>query len=216
MIKNLKFSNTITSSKRLLQLLLIITILFTNCINAQERKLIYNVIRNGNVIGKINFIELTQGRKMFLSFTSDVKTRFILSFCDHSSETAAYENGVMIYSSFYQKRNGSVKANRLTIADGKSYKLVDKDITRLVSHPPIRYNMLLLYINIPKTVDKVYSDNYQKHLDLKKVDQNKYRLTLPDGNYNYYSYENGVCSNVLIERTLFTIQFVLTENSIKN
>lgn len=215
MLTNLKFCKTLISTTRF-SLVILLNFLITASINAQQRKLAYNVMRNGNVIGRINFIELTQGQKKFLSFTSDVKTRFILSFCDQSSETAAYENGVMIYSSFYQKQNGSVKANKITIAAGKSYKLVDKNITSLVSYPPIRYSMLQLYINIPETVDKVYSDNYQKHLDIKKVDQNIYRLALPDGNYNYYTYENGVCSKVVIERSLFTVQFVLTENNINN
>jgi hypothetical protein len=197
--------------KKIALFLVLVALLFKSPLNAQER----NVIRNGNVIGKINFVELTQGEKKFLSFTSDVKTRFILSFCDHSSETAAYEGGVMMYSSFYQRQNGTVKANKFTVCDGKTYKLVDNNKTELVALPPIRYNMLRLYINLPEKVEKVYSDNYQKHLDLKKIDANKYRLELPDGNFNYYTYENGVCVKVEVERTLFTIQFVLTENSLK-
>ena len=200
-------------TKMLLPLLLIAS---RPGLHAQERKLIYNVMRNGSVIGTINFVELTQGEKKFISFTSDVKTRFLLSFCDHSSETAAYEGGIMMYSSFYQKQNGTVKANKRTICDGKSYKLVDKEKTKVVTYPPIRYNMLLLYIDVPEKIDKVYSDNYQKHLDIQKVEKNKYRLTLPDGNYNYYTYENGICSKVEIERTLFTIQFVLAQTSTKN
>jgi hypothetical protein len=185
-------------------------------INAQERKLLYNVLRNGSIIGKISLTELINGQKKFLNFSSEVKTRFIFSFSDNSSETAAYDNGVMMYSSFYQKQNGSVKANKTTIADGQRYKLVDRNITRFENYPPIRYNMLLLYTNLPDKVDKVYSDNYQKHLDIKKIDQNRYRLSLPDGNYNYYTYENGICTRVDIERTLFTIHFQLAETSSKN
>jgi hypothetical protein len=62
-----------------------------------------------------------------------------------------------------------------------------------------------------KNITKVYSDNYQKLLDLKKVDEHKYRLTLPDGNYNYYTYRDGVCCKVDVERTFFTLQFVLRD-----
>src|SRR5688572_28367893 len=67
---------------------------------AQERKLRYDVMRNGKVIGKINFVEMISGQKKFLSMTSDVKTRFILAFSDDTAETAAYDNGVLVYSSF--------------------------------------------------------------------------------------------------------------------
>ena len=126
-------------------------------------------------------------------------------------ESAAYEDGIMVYSSFYQKQNGSDKANKMTIASGKSYKLIDDGVSKLISCSPIRYNMLLLYTNIPETINKVYSDNFQKLLDIKKVEENKYRLTLPDGNYNYYTYKNGVCSKVDVERTFFSLQFILRE-----
>ena len=180
-------------------------------VNAQERKLLYDIMKGDNVIGSITFIELSKDQKKFLSFTSNVKTRFILSYCDYASETAAFEDGVMVYSSFYQKTNGSEKANKTTIAAGKSYKLIDGKITKVIEHYPIRYNMLLLYNTVPENINQVYSDNFQKLLDIKKVADNKYRLALPDGNYNYYSYKNGVCTEVKIERTLVTVKFVLKQ-----
>ncbi len=169
-------------------------------------------MRNGKVIGKINFVELIQGQKKFLSMTSDVKTRYILPFSDETSETAAYENGVMIYSSFHQKQTGSGVTNKSTIASGKSYKLTDNGKIKLESMPPIRYNMLLLYTDIPVGITKVYSANSQKMLDIKKMEENKYRLTMPDGKFNYYTYKNGICTKVEIVRTLFTLQFVLRES----
>lgn len=194
---------------------LILIFLFSSiCIahvNAQERKLNYDVMRNGKVIGKIDFVEFVQGQKKFLSMTSDVKTRYIFSFSDNTAETAGYENGIMIYSSFYQKQTGSGEANKSTIAAGKLYKITDNGVSKMVNISPIYYNMLLLYTNMPKTVTKVYSANFQKMLDIKKIEENKYRLTLPDGKYNYYSYKNGICSKVEIVRSLFSLQFVLKE-----
>lgn len=179
--------------------------------HAQERKLIYDITRNGSVIGNINYIELIQGQKKFLSFSSSVKTRFIFAFTDESSETAAFDNGLMVYSSFYQKQNGSLKANKKTVASGRCYRLMDKDILKHTTCDPIRFNTLLLFINKPESITKVYSDNFQKHLELKKIDDNKYRLTMPDGNYNFYTYKGGVCHKVDIERTLFTIHFELKQ-----
>lgn len=175
----------------------------------QERKLFYDVMRNGNIIGFINLVELTKDQKKFVSLISDVKTRFVFTVSMHTAETAAYEDGVMVYSSFYEKKTGSDKADKTTIASGNYYKLIDDGVAKLISCSPIRYNMLLLYTNIPEAINKVYSDNFQKHLDIKKVEENKYKLTLPDGNYNYYTYKNGVCSKVEVVRIFFTVQFVL-------
>ncbi len=192
-------------------LLLFTAYIFQTPAYAQERKLVYDVMKNGNIIGEIIFLELTKDQKKFLKLTSDVRTRFIFCFSDHAEEVASFEDGVMLYSSYYQKQNGSDKANKRTIASGKSYKLIDHDVSKLIICSPIRYNTLLLYTNIPETINKVYSDNFQKLLDIKKVEENRYRLTLPDGNHNYYTYKNGICSKVDIERTFFTVQFALRE-----
>lgn len=194
----------------------ILIFLFTTCIFqvstfSQERKLVYDVMRNGKVIGKINFTELIQEQKKFLSMTSDVKTRYVFAFSDETSETAGFDKGIMVYSSFHQKQTGSNETTKATIASGKQYKLTDNGKSKLVSLPPIRYNMLLLYTDIPKTISKVYSANFQKMLDIKKIEENKYRLTLPDGKFNYYTYTNGLCTKVEIVRSLFTLQFVLKE-----
>jgi hypothetical protein len=73
--------------------------------------------------------------------------------------------------------------------------------------------MLQLYGNSPGTDIKVYSNHFQQLLDLKKVAENTYRLTLPDGNSNYYHYKNGICTQVDVERALFTIHFVLRKQN---
>ena len=192
--------------------ILIFSVSIVNVSYAQERKLLYDVMRNGKVIGKITFIEMVSGQKKFLSMTSDVKTKFIFAFSDDTAETAAYDNGIMVYSSFYQKQTGSGTATKTTIASGKDYKLTDDGVSKITSFDPIRYNMLLLYTTIPEAISKVYSANFQKHLDIKKMADNRYRLTMPDGKFNYYTYKNGICTRVEIVRSLFTLQFVLRES----
>jgi hypothetical protein len=174
-----------------------------------QKKLAYDVIKNGNIIGNINFVEFTKDQKKFQSLTSSIESRFIFSFSDHIAETAAYDNGVMIYSSFYRNQDGSEKTDKKTIAAGDCYELLEGGALKSITCNPIRYNTLLLFNNIPENINKVYSGNYQKLLEIKKVKANQYRLSLPDGNYNYYTYTDGVCSRVDIERTYFKLQFIL-------
>ena len=193
---------------KITQTLLIIISL--NCsVNAQERKLFYDVMRNGKVIGHINFVEINQGQKRYLSMISEVKTSFIFSFSDHTAESAVYENGVLILSTYYQKQTGSSEVNKSTIASGKFYKVSDKGVTKLINLSPIHFGMLLMFTHVPDTVNKIFSGNYQQMLDLKKIDANKYKLIIPDGKYNIYTYTNGVCSKVEIVRSLVSLQFVL-------
>ena len=102
-------------------ILLFIMGLYYPSANAQERKLMYDVMRNGKIIGNISFVEFISGQKKFISMTSDVKTRYIFAFSDNTSETAGYEDGIMMYSSFYQKQTGSGTTNKSTIKQNKKY-----------------------------------------------------------------------------------------------
>lgn len=192
-------------------LLLLISFYLYAPADAQERKFIYDVVRNGKVIGDISLVELTQGQKKFLSMTSNVETTLIFTFTDHTVETAAYDKGVMVYSSFYQKQTGSGEINRTTTVSGKFYKVTDNGESKLIRLNPIRYNTLLLYTTLPRTISKVYSANFQKLADIKKIAENKYRLLLPDGKFNDYNYKNGICTKVEIVRSIGTVQFVLKE-----
>src|SRR5664279_2583919 len=145
MKKNSAFSTKNNALLKYTLLLLFTAYLLQAATYAQQRKLVYDVMRNGDIIGEIIFLELIKDQKKILSLTSDVKTRLIFSFSDHAEEAASYEDGVMVYSSFYQKQNGSNKANKTTIASGNSYQLIDNGVSKLISCSPIRYNMLLLY-----------------------------------------------------------------------
>ena len=184
---------------------------FFTSLKAQERKLKYDVIRNGKIIGNINFVEIVNGQKRFLTMNSDVKTKYIFAFTDITSESAGYENGILVYSSFYQKQTGSGETNKSTIAVGKAYKVTDDGNSRMVNFEPIRFGMLKLYVQVPDTVSKIFSGNYQKLLDIKKIAENKYRLELPDHKYNTYTYKNGICIKVEIVRPLVSLEFVLKE-----
>lgn len=68
---------------------------------------------------------------------------------------------------------------------------------------------MLLYCREPDDQAQVYSDNFQQFLQVKQVSPHVYRIDLPDGNYNFYSYTNGICSKVDIHHSLYTIQIQL-------
>ena len=188
--------------------------IITSAAVAQERRLLYDVMRNGKVIGKIDVTENVVGTRRMLILTSAVKTGFVFAFTDNTYETAGYENGVLMYSTFHQNQTGSSVANKSTIFAGSLYKVTDNAVSTMVNFNRIPFGMLMLYFHVPDTISKVFSGNYQKMLDIKKEGDNRYRLSIPDGKYNYYTYKNGICSKVEIIRTMVSLQFVLREEQI--
>jgi hypothetical protein len=189
-------------------LLIVFIVLFTvpdsKC---QEKKFYYDVMHNGSSIGQIILIETIKDNRKFYVLNSEVKTRYIFSYQSQSIENAAFENGIMMYSFYYQKQNGKETTNEI-IGNGNYFKLIsDGNIDS--QYLTVRFNTLQLYTNCPGKSVKVYSTHYQKLLDLVKESENRYRLELPNGNFNYLNYKNGICISVDVERSFFTIHFIL-------
>ncbi|MEO5500924.1 MAG: DUF6134 family protein [Ginsengibacter sp.] len=195
------------SKKELFILMMLLSFYFYS--PAQERKLQYDVTRNGNVIGYLNVTEKTKGNIVFLELKSEVKTRLLLfSYSSKVIEDVIFEDGMMIFSFYYRKENGKQTSVEARKTDG-NFIVTENGRKSLQHYKPVLNNILQLYCNSPGMDTKKYSNISQQFLDIKRVAENRYRLTLPDGNYNYYNYKNGKCTQVDVERTLFTIHFVL-------
>ncbi len=177
---------------------------FFNNSSGQEKKLEYQIKRNGDVVGNIEFTQLVYGNRTILNLESEVKTRFIFTFTARAREKSIYDNGVMTWSSIYRKLNGNVKADKQTKAEGSSYAVYRGSRKETVGEYPVRYNMLSIYIAEPVNISRVYSDNFQEHVEIQKIAEHHYKIRFPDGNYNEYFYKNGVCSLVKIHHSLYS------------
>ena len=172
--------------------------------NAQEKKLEYNIKRNGEVVGTIRFVQNITGSRTTLKLESEVKTRFIFTFTAKAQEEAIYDNGIMTWSSIFRKLNGSVKADKKTKATGTVYTVYKGNKTETMNNYPVRYNMLSIYSTEPVNIIKVYSDNFQQQVDIQKITEHHYKIKFPDGNYNEYFYANGICSRVEVHHSLYS------------
>ena len=193
---------------RLLSVLLVLTLLSIKS-HSQSRTLTYQIVRNGNKVGTLQFSETSMGDMDHLKMESYVNTRFVFKFTAHSNEEAVYYNGVLLRSSIYRQLNGTEKVNKQHQAGNQQYVIHAGERTEVTKNYPITYNMLSLYSKEPDNVNQVYSDNFQRFIAIQKTDQHKYKVTLPDGNYNYYYYRNGVLNLVEIHHSLYSANIVL-------
>ena len=184
--------------------LIILCIVIAACGLSQEKKLEYQIKRNGDVVGNVRFTQNLSGNRVTLKMESEVKTRFIFTFTAKAQEESIYDNGILTWSSIYRKMNGNVKANKKMKAAGNAYTIYSDNKSETVSQYPIYYNMLCMYTIEPVAISKVYSDNFQQFLEIKTVKEHHYKIEFPDGNYNEYFYEKGVCSNIKIHHSLYS------------
>ncbi len=176
---------------------------------AQEQTTKYNVLHSGKVVGHLDLYQKRSGENLYLKMISEVKMRFIFSIRVNCNEESTFQNGRLISSHVLRNVNGKEKANRQTIAAGDAYQTAAEGKSGTVNQKNINANLMLLYMHEPADNLQVYSDNFQQFLMVKQTGNHIYRIDLPDGNYNYYTYTNGICSKVDIHHSLYTIQIQL-------
>ena len=177
--------------------------------SSQTKFLDFQIVRNENKIGTVHFSKNTSGTTDSLKMESNVKTRFIFTFIGFVLESATFRNGVLLESSIYRKFNGDEKANKQHRAVNSQYIISKGKNSMVMKDYPITYNMLSLYCNEPVNISRVYSDNFEQFLLIQKLGNHKYRITLPDDNYNIYHYIDGVLNRVEVHHTFYTVNLLL-------
>jgi len=185
--------------------LTVLFFLFTINSQAQEKTVNYNVLRNGTVIGQMQFSQKTNNNDVFLKISSEVKTRLIFGIDIKTEEGSHFKNGKLISSYVKRHVNGKEKANKTTQLIDSGYKTLAENKKGQIKQNYIDYNLMLLYSKEPVSENQVYSDSFQQFLVIKKTNTHSYRIVLPDGNYNDYHFLNGVCQKVELHHSLFTI-----------
>ncbi|RZM30545.1 MAG: hypothetical protein EOO88_00160 [Pedobacter sp.] len=184
-------------------LLLIAFIGSNSALFAQQSK--FNIKRNGSVIGQMSLSQKEEGENLFVKITSRVNTRFVFKIDVETEDVAHFRGGKLITSGVNRLVNGNVKEAKKTSWVNDSYEIQSgSKVSRLKQ--PICYNMMLLYSKEPVNIPSIYSDNYQCFLPVKKKGPHQYRVDLPDGNYNDYHFENGICKMVIIHHSMYTIE----------
>lgn len=207
-------SNLLIKSDYLLKQLVIPIVLtmFVLAGFSQTRSLNFQIIRNENKIGEARFSENTSGATDSLKMELNVKAKFIFSFIEYVLESATFKNGVLSHSSISRKFNGDEKVNKQHRAENTQYIISGGKNSKVMKDYPITYNMLSLYSKEPVNIGKVYSDNFEKFLSILKVDAHKYRVDLPDDNYNVYSYVDGVLNLIVVHHTFYTVSLIRTNH----
>jgi hypothetical protein len=176
---------------------------------AQERVLQYTIKRDDNPVGLMTVKELKSGNRITFKLQSAVKTSLLFTIQVKALEEAVYENGVLMYSRFYQKVNSNERVNTHIQANGAAYKVTNKQETEVLKQYPITYNMVCLYTMEPLHVRNVFMDKNQKFAPIEKTGPHQYKIMFPDGGFNEYWYQNGTCTRIKMNSTWFSIEMEL-------
>ena len=182
-------------------------------LQAQHIQLNYKVMQGSNNIGWVKLDKLDSANTSMIKLASEIKKRVLFLFTIVEARESFFQDGLMMSSYVFRSVNKDVKADMHTLYDGNHYtvKKEKKSLPLVVNK--INYTFLSLYYQEPVNIKQVYCDAFEQLVNIEKTTGGYYRIKLPDGSITSYYYNNGICSKVKVEQSLFTIEFVLTQKS---
>ena len=148
----------------------------------------------------------------YYEIDSEVTFRILLSFTVDYESTSEYKYGKLIKEYTHNRLNGSTQKKSTLWFDGEKYTL-DLNGTRYTEKSPINYSVAAIYYEEPKDGQKVYSPQFGEYLEFEKVGDHRYEMESPDG-LNIYSYTNGICTEVKVNRDFAKFSFVMAPESL--
>lgn len=176
---------------------------------AQQEVHRYSILYKGDKVGFMQIVQQKSGDSTRYKMVSDVKMSMIFRIHVATTEESLFIHDRLVSSSVVRNVNGNDRVNRQLAAVNDRYTLSNQGKKQTSAADAINYNLTRLYCSEPATRTRVWSDAYHEYLKVQQVSPHKYKVTLPDGDYNYYYFNNGICNKVEIVHDFYTIQMVL-------
>lgn len=168
----------------------------------------YDVVRNGSSMGSTVVKRTASGEQLKYSLNTKTEFRVIFLLEVEYNLEETFQNGTLTSGSGFNTLNGSTQKETKMKRTGSSYELIIDGIRTVVNEPGITESVSEVYFEEPYDGKDVYSAYFARYLTFVKTGEHKYSLASPDGT-NVYTYENGICTNVVVSRDFATFSQVL-------
>lgn len=142
-----------------------------------------------------------------IRFESDVTFRILFAFTHQFTLYEKFTNGQLNWGKALSTLSGRTQKDSKIVAIKDDYLLTLGGVTVPINEE-IDYSVSQIYFTEPHDGQRVFSQQFGKFITFKKVAEHKYLMPSPDGD-NYYSYVNGICVDVQVERDFANFTFVM-------
>jgi len=193
--------------------LIVILTIYLSLATVAGQTLRYDVVKGSKPIGEMIVKREINGTTEEISFESDVTFRLLFTFNLKFSQYEKFNSGKLNWGKAISLLNGRSQKDSKIVSNEKGQMLTLDGVTVKVTEP-IKYSVSQIYYSEPKDGQKVFSQQFGQFLVFKKIKENRYLLPSPDGD-NYYTYKNGICVRVDVERDFANFYFELQPESLK-
>jgi len=163
----------------------------------------------GKEIGKITASLTEHENKQSYEIVSDVNFKVLWrKYNRTTSNLAIYENEELTASFSGVYMNEDLEDSSTLYMGQDKYLCFRYPNERFeIKKEPVHFTTAKLYFKEPIGVDQIYSERYLDYGSIEHIENHQYKLTLPNGKVNYYTYTDEVLVEVLVDRTWFDLEF---------
>ncbi len=169
----------------------------------------YSVHRGGKEIGAITASLIEVQETQTYEIHSDVRFKVLWkNYHRKTSNLVTYLGDTMKTSSLGIYMNDDLQDSttiKFELNNYRCYRYPDDRFILQDTH--LQFTTAKLYFQEPVGVHRVYSERFLQYCSLEQQGDHHYKLSLPSGKTNYYTYKDSKLEKVLIDRTWFNLEF---------
>lgn len=144
---------------------------------------------------------------------SNMEFRVIVTLRVEFENYETFRGGVLQAGNVINKMIGFKENDARIEKTEKGYDLWINGTPEPIRDSEITYSVSNIYTQEPYDGQKVFSQYYGEYFTFEKTGEHQYRYTSSEGD-NHYTYLNGICTDVKVERDFATIYFRLQPESL--
>ncbi|MGB5189964.1 DUF6134 family protein [Robiginitalea sp.] len=159
-------------------------------------------------VGYLKIVHSRDKENFRIQVHSEIEARFIFKYTAVVRETYEYRNDTLIHSDVFRKVNDQVQFQQTLVKHPEGYRYSDLETFRILPISGVRLNMSRLFLQEPSSEENVFSDRFTQWIPVKRLGAHQYKIELPNGGHNTFTYENGKCTSVVSRGTFYTVRLV--------
>jgi len=181
--------------------------------DSQTHSLKYVLIVNNKNIGHVFASQIKEANYIYYKIQSRAKVDIFISFMNDFVMNTTYKDGAMTESFTERRVNEAITDYCKIHFENNIYHIDYKKQKKYLKDYKLQYTVACLYFIEPKGLKTVFSESYGQFLPIKEVSPKRYELTLPTGQKNFYTFNDGICAEADIYNAFTKVSFKLIENS---
>jgi hypothetical protein len=166
----------------------------------------YEVVRGDKSLGEMKAQRYWEGNEEHYHIKSGVEFKLLFTFNVDYEQEEVFVNDTLISGNGYNTLNGSTQKETNLKKDKSYYHIAFDGIDNRLHEEAILQSMSQIHFREPKDGASYFSQHFGQYVTFKKVGTHKYIMVSPDGE-NEYTYENGYCTKIKVERDYATYYF---------